>query len=84
MARADIWLGWIIVVPLLFWTVSGLWMAARPIDEVRGVDLKAAPPALTLDQPLARSITLEGESYEVAGVMPAGFDFPEGTQLWVR
>ena len=52
LARAHIWLGWIIVVPLLFWTVSGLWMAARPIDEVRGVHLKAAPPALTRDQPL--------------------------------
>jgi putative ABC transport system permease protein len=32
---------------------------------------------------VGRSITLEGESYEVAGVMPAGFDFPEGKELWV-
>ena len=52
LARAHIWLGWIVGVPLLFWTVSGLWMAARPIDEVRGVHLKADPPELALDQPL--------------------------------
>ena len=32
---------------------------------------------------VGRSITLEGESYEVVGVMPTGFDFPERTELWV-
>ena len=32
---------------------------------------------------VGRAITLEGQSYEVAGVMPAGFDFPEATELWV-
>ena len=52
LALAHIWLGWIVGVPLLFWTVSGLWMAARPIDEVRGVHLKADPPALEVDRPL--------------------------------
>lgn len=46
--RIHVWLGWLIGVPLLIWTVTGLWMAARPIDEVRGVHLKANPPALAL------------------------------------
>jgi hypothetical protein len=46
--RLHVWLGWLIGVPLLFWTVSGLWMVARPIDEVRGAHLKADPPALVL------------------------------------
>jgi putative ABC transport system permease protein len=32
---------------------------------------------------VGRSITLEGEGYEIVGVMPAGFDFPERNELWV-
>ena len=32
---------------------------------------------------VGRSITLEGEPYEVIGVMPPGFDFPGGCALWV-
>jgi hypothetical protein len=51
-ARAHIWLGWIVGVPLLLWTASGLWMVARPIAEVRGVHLKSAPPALTINGPV--------------------------------
>jgi hypothetical protein len=49
--RIHIWLAWAIGVPLLFWTVSGLWMAARPIEEVRGVHLKAEVPVLALEKP---------------------------------
>ena len=41
--RLHVWLGWIVAVPLLLWTVSGLWMAARPIEEVRGEHLRARP-----------------------------------------
>lgn len=51
-ARAHIWLGWIVGIPLLFWTASGLWMVARPIDEVRGIHLKAEPAALAIDGPI--------------------------------
>jgi putative ABC transport system permease protein len=32
---------------------------------------------------VGRQITLEGEPYEVVGVMPAGFDFPAGSEAWV-
>jgi hypothetical protein len=46
--RIHIWLAWLIGVPLLFWTVSGLWMAARPIDEVRGNNVRAETPVLVL------------------------------------
>lgn len=46
--RLHLWLGWLIGVPLLFWTVSGLWMVARPIEEVRGAHLRAAPAQLVL------------------------------------
>jgi PepSY-associated TM region len=48
LTRLHVWLGWLIGVPLLFWTVSGLWMVARPIEEVRGAHRKAEPPALVL------------------------------------
>ena len=45
----------------------GLWQRAYGSD--RGI--------------VSRTITLEGEPYEVIGVMPRGFEFPEGTELWV-
>ena len=46
LARWHIWLGWLVAVPLLLWTASGLWMVARPIEEVRGTALRADPQAL--------------------------------------
>lgn len=36
-----IWLGWLIGVPLILWTASGLFMVARPIEDVRGQHLRA-------------------------------------------
>lgn len=45
LRRVHIWLGWLVGVPLLIWTASGLFMAARPIEDVRGTALIAdAPP----------------------------------------
>ena len=32
---------------------------------------------------LSQAVTLEGEPYEVVGVMPAGFDFPGASELWI-
>ncbi|MEJ6011864.1 PepSY domain-containing protein [Novosphingobium aquae] len=45
LARWHIWLGWVVSLPILIWLVSGLVMAAKPIDEVRGEHLRrtAAP-----------------------------------------
>jgi hypothetical protein len=48
-ARWHIWLGWLIAVPLLLWTFTGLWMVARPIEEVRGTALRAEAAALSRD-----------------------------------
>lgn len=48
--RAHIWLGWIVGLQLLFWTLSGLVMTAMPIEEVRGEHLRAAPQAPPLSQ----------------------------------
>ena len=41
LIRWHVWLGWLIGVPLVLWTVSGLIMVARPIEEVRGTGLRA-------------------------------------------
>jgi putative ABC transport system permease protein len=32
---------------------------------------------------LGRSVALDGNEYEVVGVMPAGFDFPDDTEVWL-
>lgn len=40
LARWHIWLGWLIGVPLLLWTMTGLVMVAKPIEEVRGNHLR--------------------------------------------
>lgn len=58
LARWHIWLGWLIGVPLLLWTFSGLWMVARPIEEVRGTDLRAETATLgTLSAPVLPATT---------------------------
>ena len=46
LRRWHIWLGWIVGLPVLFWTLSGLVMVARPIETVRGEGLIAEAPAL--------------------------------------
>jgi hypothetical protein len=46
LRRWHIWLGWIVGVPFLLWTVSGLVMVARPIEEVRGEALLGKAPTL--------------------------------------
>lgn len=61
-AKWHIWLGWLVGIPILMWMASGLFMAARPIEEVRGNHLRIASdqPAVALpsdvvpeiDQPL--------------------------------
>ena len=39
-AKWHIWLGWLIGVPLIIWTLTGLVMVSRPIEEVRGTHLR--------------------------------------------
>ena len=53
-ARWHIWLGWLVGVPLLMWTVTGLVMVSKPIEEVRGEHLRI-PIA---DQPLPRDTNI--------------------------
>ena len=47
-ARWHIWLGWLAGLPLVMWTLTGLVMVARPIEEVRGTHLRIDQPAAPL------------------------------------
>jgi hypothetical protein len=51
--RWHIWLGWLVGVPLILWTASGLFMVARPIEEVRGEHLRKEPLMLAAMSPVA-------------------------------
>jgi hypothetical protein len=51
LRRWHIWLGWLIGVPMLLWTVTGVLMVIRPIEEVRGSDLLRDPPAVRTSVP---------------------------------
>lgn len=51
LRRWHMWLGWLVAVPMLFWTVSGLVMVARPNAEVRGTALLRDPAPLMLSAP---------------------------------
>lgn len=45
-AKWHIWLGWLVGIPILMWTVTGLVMVSRPIEEVRGEHLRAEAPLI--------------------------------------
>ncbi len=47
LGRLHIWIGWLVGIPLLIWTISGLVMVSRPIEEVRGNHLRAAPQSVS-------------------------------------
>ncbi len=42
LAKWHIWLGWLVGVPIVMWTATGLFMVAKPIEEVRGEHLRVA------------------------------------------
>ncbi|MES2137668.1 MAG: PepSY domain-containing protein [Pseudomonadota bacterium] len=51
LRRWHVWLGWIVALPILFWTVSGVIMVIRPIEVVRGADLLRDAPPVQLSSP---------------------------------
>jgi len=51
LRRWHIWLGWIVGIPFLVWTVSGIVMVWKPIEEVRGEDLLAEPAPMRFSAP---------------------------------
>lgn len=55
-AKWHVWLGWLVGVPIVIWTTTGLFMVARPIEEVRGEHLRIetqAEPLILPDSTLA-------------------------------
>ncbi|MEP3422047.1 MAG: PepSY domain-containing protein [Erythrobacter sp.] len=56
LAKWHIWLGWLVGIPILMWTITGFFMTIKPIEEVRGNHLRVAEDAAPLvidDSPLA-------------------------------
>lgn len=85
LAKLHIWLGWVIAVPLLLWTVSGLVMVARPLDEVRGTTLlknpepRALPPGWLAaqlieggDRPVEMRTRMQGNSAVTSAIYADG------------
>ncbi|WP_228243616.1 PepSY domain-containing protein [Porphyrobacter sp. GA68] len=60
LSRWHVWLGWIIGLPLLMWTLTGLLMVSRPIEEVRGEHLRRDAAPATLPANLAAELRLPG------------------------
>ena len=71
-ARWHIWLGWLIGLPLIGWTLTGLVMVARPIEEVRGEHLRAKVEPQPLALPGAQFGSVEGPIREMRAVMQDG------------
>jgi len=95
-AKWHIWLGWLVGIPILMWMASGLFMAARPIEEVRGNHLRIASdqPAVALpsdvvpeiDQPLKemRAFMQDGQAIVMLTAMDGSitrFDWESRTSL---
>ena len=59
LRRWHVWLGWIVALPILFWTVSGVIMVIRPIEVVRGTDLLAEPAAVRLSAPAIPPVVMD-------------------------
>ena len=67
-ARWHIWLGWAIAVPLVMWTLSGLVMVARPIEQVRGEHLRLPVEEQALPADARIAVSLEGSAKPVRTV----------------
>jgi len=70
-ARWHIWLGWLVGVPFLMWTVSGFMMVVRPIETVRGEHLRAEAPVIPAGE--TATLHLEGTARSVTLL-----NFPDG------
>ena len=65
LAKLHIWLGWLIAVPLLIWTISGLVMVARPMDEVHGDQYRRDTSARPIPAGWLAAQLVEGEDRPV-------------------
>ncbi|WP_073975457.1 hypothetical protein, partial [Erythrobacter donghaensis] len=72
LAKWHIWLGWLVGVPIVMWLATGLFMVARPIDEVRGNHLRIESEAIPLKMPGSSLATEEANLREMRIVMQGG------------
>lgn len=63
-AKWHIWLGWLVGVPVLMWTVTGLVMVIKPIEEVRGNHLRKEVAETALPRDTNIAVSLPAESTE--------------------
>lgn len=87
LRRWHMWLGWLVALPMLFWTVSGLVMAAKPLEEVRGdglvAPLKAIHPGGTLTIPQVDGRTVNSIRLESRADGPRWIiGFADGESRW--
>ncbi|UYH56147.1 PepSY domain-containing protein [Qipengyuania sp. SS22] len=62
LAKWHVWLGWLVGLPVLMWTVTGLVMVAKPIEEVRGNHLRKDVPERALPADTEIAVSLPAES----------------------
>lgn len=71
-AKWHIWIGWLVGFPILMWMVTGLFMAARPIEEVRGNHLVLEQPVEALVLPGSTLASPEFPIREMRAIMQDG------------
>jgi len=65
LARWHIWLAWLVGFPILMWLATGLFMAARPIEEVRGEHIRINPAPATLPRGELARMVISGDDLPV-------------------
>lgn len=71
-AKWHIWLGWLVGFPILMWMATGLFMAAKPIEEVRGNHLRIAQEEQPLVLPGSALASEDFPLKEMRAVMQDG------------
>ena len=82
LIKWHIWLGWLAGVPLVLWTLSGLFMVAQPIETVRGAHLRAEVPNIATPENPPVFPQIDSSVRAVSGVELA--QRPDGTQWVIR
>ncbi|WP_432200198.1 PepSY domain-containing protein [Erythrobacter sp. W53] len=72
LAKWHIWLAWAFGIPVLMWTVTGLIMVSRPIEEVRGNHLRIEQAEHALVLPESEIASAETNLKEMRVVMQNG------------
>ncbi|MEL6877221.1 MAG: PepSY domain-containing protein [Pseudomonadota bacterium] len=71
-AKWHIWLGWLVGVPIVMWTATGLFMVAKPIEEVRGNHLRVEVPEQPLILPDSELANADTALKEMRAIMQDG------------